>query len=462
MISSIKRYRFLGNTLFFILSFSFFYSSFQKNIFEFASPRMVEVFAMGTESFIINRIAMTEMEGNDAYAGFLGRIPEMDNTPQARIKVPRGRSNLDAYYNYFNTYVGKYPFKPYMSNLGLQARILAWLKTNDLLNTGENFGNYRAIFSSISAFIFTIFCFYILIEFGSFIAIFLVLYIAQLDWVVSSVAHMFWFSGLMFVPFISNLFFLKKLKEGNSKIKYLFIALIITYSFSFLKCLSSGYEVISSFLVMNTIPIFYYWIKDRWKVLRFLIVFISISFVSLAGVFSSMVIQAQQIDVLKSEAGAGKKHLLSSYFRRSSGKGIRPNMPDRVKESYRVSSLDVIKKYWNSSLVTLNDNYHNPKGLVKASRLVVLLLIITVIYLILLYMDNKLYNDNILEGLLICTWVSLISPLSMFVLFKSLSWLHPHLVPITWNMPFSILMAVIVLYILKKSIVRFKYVLSRV
>ena len=56
MKSLIKKYRFLGKPLFLILSFSFFYSSFQKNILEFASPRMVEVFAMGTESFIINRI----------------------------------------------------------------------------------------------------------------------------------------------------------------------------------------------------------------------------------------------------------------------------------------------------------------------------------------------------------------------------------------------------------------------
>lgn len=458
MKSLIKKYRFLGKPLFLILSFSFFYSSFQKNILEFASPRMVEVFAMGTESFIINRIAITEREGKKAYAGFLGRIPEMDNTPQARIKVPRGRSNLDAYYNYFNTYVGEYPFKPYMSNLGLQARILAWLKNSNLLDSGENFSNYRAIFSFISALIFAMFCFYFLKEFGSFVAIFLVLYIAQLDWIVSSAAHMFWFSGLMFVPFISNFFLLKRIKESNSTIKFLFTAIILTYSFSFLKCLSSGYEVISSFLVMNTIPVFYYWIKDRWKILRFLVVFISISFVSLAGVFSSMVIQAHQIDVLKSEAGAGKNHLLSSYFRRSSGKGIRPNMPDRVKESYRVSSFDVIKKYWNSSLVTLNDNYHNPKGILKANALVLTLVIITLIYLMVLYLG---FVDKILEGLLICTWVSLISPLSMFVLFKSLSWLHPHLVPITWNMPFSILMAVIVLYVLKKLIVRFKYVLIR-
>ena len=179
------------------------------------------------------------------------------------------------------------------------------------------------------------------------------------------------------------------------------------------------YEVISSFLVMNTIPVFYYWIKDRWKILRFLVVFISISFVSLDCVFSCMVIQAHQIDVLKSEAGAGKNHLLSSYFRRSSGKGIRPNMPDRVKESYRVSSFDVIKKYWNSSLVTLNDNYHNPKGIIKANALVLTLVIITLIYLMVLYLG---FVDKILEGLLICTWVSLISPLSMFVLFKSLSW----------------------------------------
>jgi len=400
---------------------------------------------MGTESFIINRIAVSEKLGPDAFAGFTGRIPQMDNTASASIRVRRGRSVLDQYYKTFYSYLTPENFKPYLSNPAFQSKLFAFLKANQI-SSGENFKRYRAILSVFSAIVFSFLVVFLTCEFGMVEACLCVLAILQLDWIIASASHFFWFSGLMFAPFVFNLFALR-LKNWFS-FKYFVFIFVFNLILSLSKCLTSGFEVIPSFLVMSCLPPFYYYFSKSWKPRKFFYAFLLLSVSSLTGVGAAMTIHAQQIDILKGEDGAGKKHLLSSFTRRSTGKNrIRPNLPDRIKESYSVSAIDVINKYYNEPLITWNTGPRSTIPILSSNYLIYILSGLSLFWF-LRFFFKKFANpfSGKVKGLIFMSWVAVLAPLSMFVSFKSLSWLHPHLVPITWNMPFSILIMLLLIY----------------
>lgn len=431
-----------------LLSFFVFYLSFQNNSLNSADQQKYETFAMGTESFIISRIAVSQKLGIDSYAGFSGRIPELDNQKGKMPLVKRGRSNLDSYYDSFIKALDEYAFKPYTSNVAIQGLIFSYLYNSQIFKPGENFGNYRALFSIISALIFSFLSFFFLKEFGVLESILTIFFVIQLDWIVASASHLFWFTGFMFAPFVFNMFFI-----GSSKMKGISFNVILFFAniiLVFGKVLISGFEVIPSFLVMTCLPVFYFFFKNKWSIKKFSFLFLLLCISSLSGVGSAMFIQANKIDMLKSKDGAGREHLVSSFFRRSSGKDrIRPNMPDRIKRSYEVSSFDVIRKYWSQTLISGRKIKNKPRSIVKSNHLVLIHLTLCLISIFGLFF--RVYQEKEkLAGLVLMSVVSIISPLSMFVSFKSLSWLHPHLVPITWNMPYAILVFLLGIYLMKQ------------
>lgn len=438
-----------------ILPVLLFFQTFQTNAYKTGDKQLFENFAMGTEAFVINRIAVTDKLGPSSFEGMLGRIPELDNFQTAPVKLYRGRTKLDIYYNSFYNYLTEENFKPYYSNMGVQGRFFAWLYTKDILSPGIKFQNYRFIFSLVSSLVFAFFCFWVFKKFGILIWCFLVLTIMQLDWIVASASHLFWFLGLMFIPFVANFYILSA--NRISKRKIIFLLFIISYIFSLIKCLVSGFEVIPTFLVLNTLPVFFF-VFDKSKTLIFsTIAFSIISVASLSGVLTSMLYQAHKISAITGDKDAGIKHLKSSFLRRSKAK-IRPNMRKQIKESYLVSKVDVIKKYLPSEMLQMNILGVKIKFIAK--KLLIFLFAISILTLMLRWLLHFNFTKE-LYGLILMTTISVVGPLSMFVVFSSLSYLHPHLVPITWSMPFGFLFVILVVKFIIEVIDNFAKIYKR-
>ena len=422
----------------FVLPCFLFFKSFQNNSFKTCDAKLFEIFAMGTEAFVINRIALTDKFSDESYIGLLGRIPELDNIKKAPIKLYKGRSKLDNYYGKFYKYLKEDNFKPYLSNMGIQGNFLAFLYINNILEPGDNFQNYRALFSIVASIVFAFFSFWVLMRLGFLVYLLNVFTIIQLDWIVTSASHMFWFVGLMFVPFVLNLFIIPKCFSKSKKLfLYLFL---LNFAFTLLKCLVSGFEIIPTFLVMNTLPIFYFLCLKKCSLKIIGIIFFVISSASILGVSGSMAYQSYKIVEYTGNSSAGLDHLKSSFLRRSKAK-IRPNMPQRIKDSYRVSKLDVIKKYLPVEVLSISLFGSSYK--IKA-KLLILLLVFISIFLGLNQIFRFFLFSNKVFGLLLMNWVALFGSLSMYVVFSSLSYLHPHLVPISWSVPFAISMSLLV------------------
>ena len=351
---------------------------------------------------------------------------------------------MDDYYLKFLHIVNEENYKPYYSNLGLQGSIFGNFNKTGFLKPGQNFNNYKAILSVISAVIFTFLIIWVISNFGYIIGLSGFFFILQIDWLTVSASHFFWFSGLMFAAFVFNLFFIKKIERWKPDYINLLLLFIGNLIFSFSKCLSSGFEVIPTFLIMSTLPVFYYSIRFKYSIKLFTLLFVLVSGALLIGAASTMLIQAQKIDKVEMRSGAGFEHLISSYARRTSGsQKIRMNMRPKIKRSYTITAFEVVKMYWHSDIGKIN--VMNNKLEIKSSFFTYSLLLISMISIL-------LYNrfSRHFFAILITSWISILAPLSMFLLFKSLSFLHPHLVPITWNMPFTILVFLTLFYGLKK------------
>jgi len=77
----------IGLFILFLLPCFLFFKAFQNNAFTTCDPKRYEIFAMGSETFVLNRIALTDKFGSDTFAGLLGRIPELDNFNKAPVKL---------------------------------------------------------------------------------------------------------------------------------------------------------------------------------------------------------------------------------------------------------------------------------------------------------------------------------------------------------------------------------------
>jgi len=422
----------------FVLPCLLFFKTFQSNAFDTCDPKLFEIFAMGTEAFVINRIALTHKFSKDEYIGLLGRIPELDNFKKAPVKLYRGRSKLDNYFIAFYDYLEKDNFKPYFSNMGIQGNFLASIYKNNILEPGINFQNYRGLFSIFSSLVFALFCIWVFMRHGFIAYLVSIFTIIQLDWIVASSSNMFWFVGLMFVPFVLNLFILPKCVSNSKRI---FLALfLMNFIFVLLKCLFSGFEIIPTYLVMNTLPVFYYLFIRKYTLKILGISFLVISLASILGVGASMAYQSHKIAQYTGNSSAGIKHLKSSFLRRSKAK-IKPFMPERIKESYRVSKLEVIKKYLPYEILSVDIIGNTYK--IRAIHLIWILVFITLIVTLSKAFNLLLFSQEML-GLLLMNWVALFGTLSMYYVFSSLSYLHPHLVPICWSTPFAITLALLV------------------
>ncbi len=422
----------LCHSMFFFFAFTILAISFQANKFGLCDPVLFEKFAMGTEAFVINRIALTSKFGSDAYGGFAGRIPELDKVKTAPVKLYRGKTRLSEYYNKFYDYLTLENFKPYYSNVCEQGNFLAWVYTSGLLSPGANFSNYRWIFSLISALILSLVIYEFYKIFGIGISAVILLCIIQLDWLVCSASHLFWFTGWFFLPFALNMMLLRKFA---TRYKLLIPALLgLNLILSFSKCLISGFEVIPTFLVLTTLPAFIYFFKNKYKPLIGAVIFLSISLGSLGGAMSSIVYQMAKIDNQKGIKGAGYDHIVSSYNRRSgSGNLVKPHMRQKVKDSHTASAMDIIKLYLPSKVMTVFNKS------ITAIMLLWLFIILSLTSFIVQFIIKLRNFSRNYWGLLFMTGASIFGPISMFVFFKSLSYLHPHLVPITWSLPFAFL-----------------------
>jgi hypothetical protein len=236
---------------------------------------------------------------------------------------------------------------------------------------------------------------------------------------------------MIYLPFLIPLVLLHREYKGKKlslRVWIIGIALAILLKFLF-----TGYEFITTTLVMMTTPVFFYALWQQWKPRFFIQRFLTASFAGIIGVIACAVILSIQIAQVEGSMQKGWAHIQEKFLLRTYPEeaNIQRDLPQRVKDSNNVPMTTVIKTYLGGSALSIptgNEHYSLSFG----SLLLIFIVISAIVFIT--------AKNAPLIALTKTSWISIIAPLSWFVIFKSHSVLHPFLDHLVWYMPMLLMM----------------------
>jgi hypothetical protein len=198
------------------------------------------------------------------------------------------------------------------------------------------------------------------------------------------------------------------------------------------KCLMNGYDFIIPALSMPLAPLAYYAVRDRWPLVRFVQRAALLLVGMAAAIGLSIVILASQLQVSEGSLWGGLSSIFDTLGRRTYF-ADGTILPDYVSA---VASTPLSAVLWtylsqDSAVALIGLRFLDLLGIFAG---------VTIVYWILHGLQPLRFPDNEKSsGLIAATWLSLLSPVSWFMLFKGQAVVHTHTNYLAWHMPFTLL-----------------------
>lgn len=390
----------------------------------------IQSFLTNSEFMVIGRIVVAEREGIFFKGGLVGSYEdEPENESRFTYQYRVYENDLEANSEKFFTY---------NSMIGGQAITFAIL--NKLLPFENSFKLrlFWKITALALAIIFTIILFWIKRKFGYLASFLTLLMIISSHWLTLFGKNMWWSLWSFYLPFISLLIFFEKFNNYKKPLLRLFIVAFLSM---FVKCFFTGYEYITTAILMAACPLVYYSILYNWSFTIFFKKGLVFSAATLSSIFVSFGILILQIASTSGSFSEGVNHIIYSFKKRTHADSSTLN--EVYKHSLDASITDVLQTYWNGvafDFTTFYQPFWDSFVTVDFGELVVLFAFFSAL---LFWLKTKAITpikvkQNV-NALVITTWFSFAAPLSWFILFKSHSYIHTHMNFIVWFMPFAIL-----------------------
>jgi hypothetical protein len=333
-------------------------------------------------------------------------------------------------------------YKPYKSHPGGQAWLFGLAdRALGLLSGPLRFQILQALAALITAVVLAAFLIWLKDEFGAITFSVALLGVLNSKWLTVSGRNLYWLTGVFFLPMLIMCLTLRRAPR---------ITPVSLFWSSFwpmvLKCLTTGFEFITTTILMMTVPIVYYARRDSWSGNR------TLSSLALAGagacaaVVVTLIVVSAQVALYEGELTAGIRHIAVAFARRTHGDPSGFTDPE-LKASLQVDTLEILKTYLHGAAIST-------EGAVGAlgrwmPRLEIdykhLLLLLAGCSLLLGFMMIRRIKSRATDlvaaqafGLIAATWWSVLAPFSWFVIFKAHSAIHTHIDFIVWDMPFTL------------------------
>lgn len=418
-----------GITVWIVLSFNL-----KNNIF-YTANNYFDYFQYDSESLVVGRLILSERDGLAAHAGFLGKVyPVPSNTDPFWYQYESYRNNKSDFKD----------FEAYYSQPGMQAFLYGVFCKMTGLSGDNALAFFYSVISQFTAFILTLFLVWVLYRWGLTTAVFTLLTIIFSQWITFFGRNIFWVLGVFFLPFVASLWYLQSVEPRiKNPLRTTFWLL---FTCMLLKCLFTGFEYITTALVMSVTPWIFYGLVYKWNLKSFLKRFLAASAGAMTAVVITIFWLAAQLSFVKGSLGEGFKYILYSLNRRTYAAG-NENMDPFYQESLDSSLWGVLTTYWNGNAFDLAHWFDN--GFMQYMSKISFGFCVTV-FLVISFM---VFTSESIKpfaafrrqqiALTIMLWVSFLAPLSWFVIFKGHSYVHPHMNHIIWHMPFMLLGAVL-------------------
>ena len=375
------------------------------------------------DRLVIARLARTQQNGFFSDGGLLG----LGDADEWNFLSATHAHQFDVYFRNgdFQNYL------IYKSNPGFQGLLYGTI--DKLLNipNEQKIQVYRGITATASALTFGIIFAFIAAEFGVIAGVLTLIFSAFSIWTVLPAGSIFWNFWAFYIPLVACTYLLAK-SAGNGMDLTAGIYILL-FTVTLLRILLSGFDLMTSGLIMTTAPIVYYGIFAGWKPKIFIERFIKISIALLAATAAGLLIMSIQIasvddtvtNVVSYIADRFGHHFAGNSEYYTSG-GI---------EATKIGGIEITSKYLAMSAV--NVPWPGTDLQVSYWHLILLFAFFTILYLF--AVGNRNIDQRKANALIIATWYSLSAPLSWILLFRPHSIIHTHVNTMGWQMPFTLL-----------------------
>ncbi len=383
-----------------------------------------------TEFMVIAKLAISEKEGVFYKGGLTGVIEGAPNNIQ----------NVDYAYQVYeeNIAIEKEQFSTYNSLIGGQAITFAILGKILPFSNSNKLSFFWVITVLGLSIVFTSLLLWIKQKFGLLPAFLTLLMLISSYWLTLFGKNLWWSLWNFYLPLVALLFFFDKNDTSKRALRKLFF---VTFLALFIKCIFSGYEYITTTVIMAACALIFYTVRNRWSLGEFIKKGLVFAAGTLAAVLLSFVILIIQITSITGRLSDGVNHIIYSFQKRTSGSGVE--LDPIYSESLKASLPEVLQTYWNGAAFDFTSFFSPFWDSFMFVDFGELILLFAFFSALLMWQKNKPSTPSSIQSnakaLIITTWFSVLAPLSWFTLFKGHSYIHTHMNFIVWYMPFAIL-----------------------
>ena len=406
------------------LAFGFGY---YRNLWGVAEKKRFDDFDVYCESQVIGRVIRSEKEGIFSEGGLNGWVRD--------DSVMKNMTWDEMTYFQFEIYkkglkLGPAQFIIYDSQMGGQGMIDALLDKISPFSNTLNLFIFWLIDSFSFAFLLSVFVSWVNKNYGFNASLITFLLLLISPWLTFFGRDLYLVLASFYLPFIIMLMLLYYEFKEKTKISLRKLFLLST-GLVFLKLFFSGFEFITTALVMFTVPLFYYLFLSRWKLKFFFKRFTAVVFGAISATIIYAVLFSYQLSTLKGSFWYGFKYMLYCFLKRTHGNSA--DFPEGFKASLETNVRVVLKYYFDSKAIDI--------GMVGISFRV--LFFVLIIFSLLSMVSENISPSTYINrkrniALVFTTWVSILAPLSWFIIFQAHSYVHLGFDDIVWYMPYCL------------------------
>lgn len=353
---------------------------------------------------------------------------------------PEGMSVFDFQYE---AYIHGLPYEnvnPHKSQLGFQALPYIIISKITGVSGEKGLNTFWLMNSVLMGLVVLLLSLWARYHFGFFSAILILLSVFLSIWFNALGRNLWFVFWVHYLPFLFVCYVLYREMKGF-RLNLVWLG-VFFYFLVLFRMLMTSFEFATSSLFMPLVPLVFYAVYKKWSLRTFIIRFSGISVISFLAVISAMLILAFQISKIDGSFRDGVDFIRYSYNKRADGDPEKYSHNTLLYKSLKASRSEVLQIYWKKEAMDLgfyNRDKGSPKIMTRVNYGHIVVFFIGMTFLGLILHRKKAKNPDarrMLLSIIITTWLSVIGPLSWFLIFKGHAYIHRGLDMIVWHMPF--------------------------
>ena len=387
-----------------------------------------------SEIFVMGRLVESHQDGVFSAGGLLGIGDVSESSLESKV--------IKNQYNKYDSGKGFSQYWAYKSHPGLQGIVYSIFDSLTNFTPMMNLTMFRLGISLLLSIILAMFCFWIEAEVGWLASILVVFFILASKWFSIFGGNIYWSLWSFYLPLTIFSFLIKKTETNHNASSQRLM--LVAFTLSLVKILFSGFEFITSGLLIFTVPFVYYAVLNNWGWKVFVRRMVSLTISLIGSIMVGLVILSIQIKSVLGDYTEALKYIVFAWSKRTYGYENLMGSSSETSKSFVEKILDVIGNYLNGYAFSLSTHLRIDSSLIKD------LLDGRYLFLILLFVcatitffnrhppSEKTPTFQTGIALVAASWFSILGPLSWFVVFRDHAALHTRLDFIVWQMPFTL------------------------